>query len=378
MTFLARGYLIAAIGAAIGVVALHLIVMRQPPRDIMPTARFVPPGPAVARTVTRRPEDLLLLLVRTAAILMLGTAFAKPVWHARRVPVLRVVIADRSRVVGDMAEMADSARRVLVGARDVLVLFDSAPRVIEARGGDSLRSVHRAAAAGNVSAALVGALRAAGQVANQADSIEMTLVSPVSQDEVDAATDSIRGLWPGAVRLVRVASRVDSGRPLSPTVDWPADGHAAGATARSVADTVNAVVAGGDVVVAPFERRWRVDTSGARVIARWVDGEPAAVERARGVGCARTVAIPVASVGDLVLRPEWQRFAHAIRGACGRAGDHPGVLAQWDAATTRPTRVASRVVVSAAETTNRLTTWLLGGVIVALLAEILARRGRWR
>ena len=129
----------------------------------------------------------------------------------------------------------------------------------------------------------------------------LTLVSPLTAEEVDAATDSIHALWPGAVRLVRVrASPVDSGGTPA-TVDWPADGHAAGTVARSAADTEGALVATGSgrlVVVSPFVRKWRFDSVGdARVVLRWVDGEPAAVERAEGTGCVRHVAVPVPTEG---------------------------------------------------------------------------------
>ncbi|HWZ58441.1 MAG TPA: hypothetical protein VNW46_05635 [Gemmatimonadaceae bacterium] len=376
MSLLAPVFFIVAVGAAAAATALHFIVMRQPPRDVLPTARFVPIGPAVARTVARRPEDLVLLLLRVAALLMIGAAFAHPVWHRRRAAVLHVVVADRSRAVADVREVADSAGRIASGVNDVLVAFDSSPRVIATSLPESLAAMRRTGARARLSAALVSALRAAGSGKDRADSIEVTVVSPVAAEEVDAATDSIRGLWPGAVRLVRVAARADAeGRLVRPTVHWPDDGHVATARGRTSIDTVNAIVTGRVVVVAPFERRWQIDTTGARVIARWVDGVPAAVERTSGVECVRDVAVPVPSAGDVVLRPEWQRFVGVTRGACGRdASSTGGRLAAWAIDSARPSRVAASALSLPTVVPNPLVTWLLAGAVIALLLEVVARR----
>jgi hypothetical protein len=81
------------------------------------------------------------------------------------------------------------------------------------------------------------------------------------------------------------------------------------------------VIAGDIVVVAPFERRFvyraAPGTTSVRVVARWVDGEPAAVEEPRGAGCIRTVMVDVPSRGDLVLEPRFARLVSALAAPCG-------------------------------------------------------------
>ena len=79
---------------------------------------------------------------------------------------------------------------------------------------------------------------------------------------------------------------------------------------RAVADTVGAVVAGDASVVAPFPRAWQAPAGVAP--ARWVDGAPAALETPLGRGCVRTVGVPVADAGDLVLRPAFRRFVTVL------------------------------------------------------------------
>jgi hypothetical protein len=376
VSFLAPGFLVAAIGAAAAVVALHFIVMRQPPNAIFPTARFIPARPAVARTVARSPEDLVVLVLRTLALILIGAAFARPVWHARRAIVARIVVADRSRAVADAREVADSVRR-MVSTGDVLVLFDSASRVIETHAADSVAALARVEARGELSPALVQAIRAASKVRDRVDSIEIVVVSPVMREEVDAATDTIRRTWPGDVRLVRVAARRDTVAGAQPTVQWPADAHVLGARPRVPVDTARAVVAGGAVVVAPFERRWLVDTVKARVVARWVDGAPAAVERLDGAACVRDVAIPLPAEGDLVLRPEFRRFEAVLKRPCGRAGDAGrGVVAPWVTDSALPRRVPSSALRTGTIPPSQFAMWLLGLAALALVLELIVRPKR--
>jgi len=181
------------------------------------------------------------------------------------------------------------------------------------------------------------------------------------------------------VRLVRVqASPADSGGAPA-TVDWPADGHAAGTVQRSPADTVGALVATGAgrlVVVSPFVRTWRFDSvSDARVVLRWVDGEPAAVELARGTGCVRHVAVPVPTEGDLVLRAGYQRLAEAMRARCGRAWEAGTRLsAPWpaDRNTARRWRIATARL-SGSPASPSFPSLLLVAAALLLLGELLVR-----
>jgi hypothetical protein len=269
----------------------------------------------------------------------------------------------------------------------VIVVFDSIARVGNARGLDSVAQAGPVEAPGLVSSALVAALRTAVQERDRADSVALTVVSPLVGEEVDAATDSIRALWPGAVRVVRVRARVDSGG-VKPTVEWPADGHPPGTVRRRMTDTISAVVAGDGgpgsvVVVAPFERLWGFDptgsaASGSRVIARWVDGEPAAIERRGAVGCVHDVMVPVPAAGDLVLRPEWRRFAEAMHAACGRPAVVGSGVApvRWPVDSAKGWRVAMDRIGGMAPVGLGLVTVLLLVAALALLVEPLLRG--WR
>jgi hypothetical protein len=375
MIFLAPGFLFAALAAAVGVTALHFIAMRQPPSDLLPTTRFIPERPAVTRTITRTPEDVLLLMLRVLALLLIGAAFARPIRAPHRQSILHIVVADRSRAVADPRAVADSARRALHGS-GVLVLFDTSARLIERGGTDSLKTAPRMRVQGGITPAMVVALRAASRLRDAADSMELTIVSPFAATEFDAATDSVVAQWPGgwsALGLVAVAPSVDTSG-ARPTVHWPPDGHAPGATARAHPDSVGALVAGDAVLAAPFERRWRPDTSGARVVARWVDGEAAAVERGNDAACTRDVAVALPAVGDLLLTAGYRRFAAALASPCGTAvGSMP---------PSRPVtahaakRVAVRAIVSAADVASPLVPWLLGLALVAALLELVLRRRR--
>jgi hypothetical protein len=388
MTFLAPGFLFAALAAALGITALHFIAMRQPPSDLLPTTRFIPERPAVTRTITRTPEDVLLLLLRVLALLLIGAAFARPIRAPHRRSVLHIVLADRSRAVADPRAVTDSARAVLDGD-GVLILFDSSARTIERGGSDSLGSPPRARVDGSITPALVAALRTASRLRDQADSLELTIVSPFAAAELDAATDSVVAQWPGgwhALRLVPVAQSADTGG-AHPTVNWPADGHTAGATDRTLAgtggakdralaDTVGAVVAGDVVLAAPFARRWEPDTTGpgTRVIARWVDGAPAAVERGSDAACTRDVAVALPAAGDLVLTAGYRRFVAALAAPCGSpVGSRPPA---HPVAAQRGTHIPARAIEAAADVASPLVPWLLGLALAAALGELVLRRRR--
>jgi hypothetical protein len=205
----------------------------------------------------------------------------------------------------------------------------------------------------------------------------LAIVSPFAHGEFDAATDSIRALWPGAVRLISVRARIDTALPDA-VVRWPVDGRAPGTVARSVPDTVGAVVAGGIAVVAPFERRWRLSAPG-RVVARWVDGEPAAIERDRDGGCERDVAVAVPAVGDIALRPAFQRFQDAMRAPCGPLDARPGTTSELDALRGQGSaRIGARAMRGAEAVPVPLVPWLLAGAILVALAELIVRRQRVR
>lgn len=442
MSLLAPAFLYAALGLAAGVIALHFIVTRRPPAAILPTARFIPDGSARSPSRALRPEDLLLLFLRVLLVVTVGVAFARPVVHPVRRSVARVVLIDQSRAVNSITEVRDSALAYLQGQRGdgaAVVVFDSSARALSrtAWRPDSVKSSVRR---GNISAAIVVALRQASELRRAADSLELVIISPFAREEIDAATTAVRALWLGRIRLSRVAARsemasshvtvraterntdplalvmrarqrqgsaVDGPRTVanesSPVrlirdelqpedlrwgnraantlVHWPAHDTPQGWTARAVNDTVGAVSAGPSVVVAPFERRFRVaeTTRPSRVIARWVDGEPAAIEQraADGSGCVRSVAIPVPSRGDLILRHAFAELLLVLTQTCG-APETTGVItaAQLTAFRGAGALAATSSLQPSARTKANLVPWLLAASMLLLLCEQKARRAR--
>ena len=177
--------------------------------------------------------------------------------------------------------------------------------------------------------------------------------------------------------IARRGGETSSNAP-SINVDWPLSSRPPAAIARSRVDTIGGVIAGTRVVVAPFERRWIYPPDslrGAEVIARWVDGEPAAIERPLGSACTKSVAIPVTPIGDLVIRTEFVRLVTTLAGPC----EHSGAFAAADpksvAALAGGKSLAPRTAFSPrTDKQSRLTPWLLGLALLSALAELLVRR----
>ncbi len=431
VTLLAPAFFYVALGVAAATVGLHFIVTRQPPSSPLPTVRFVPRGTVRVVTV-ERPRDVLLLLLRVALILLIGLAFSQPVLVPDRRPVARIVLADVSRAVGSIEEVRDSVLSLL-GERDVLVVFGEGARVVRAGAADTAAVLVRSGQEeGRLSPALVAALRAAGDLRQEADSIEIAIVSAFRASQVDGATEAVRALWPGRIRLVPVAAREDTvavawgadvrgpdgdagaqdGVALAARlaglaagasavrvargavtaedsawatagrrtlVRWPVEDAPPGWRARARPDTAGAVVAGGAVVVHPLERRWELDPAApaARVVARWVDGEPAAVERTVGEGCIRDVALPVAERGDLVLRPTFGRLVRALVAPCGAAaGIGPGLGEDELGTLAGEGPLAEREAIARAELIRMpLVPWLFALALLLALLELWVRRG---
>jgi len=454
MTFLAPLFFYLGLGVAGAALALHFIVTRQPPSSPLPTVRFVPQG-SVRVTTIARPRHWWLLAARMVAAILAGAAFARPVLVPDSRPVARVVMADVSRDVASVDELRDSVQ-ALLGAGDALIAFDTVARVVVAGAGVVGRSaddgsvssstssaegsnhpiaLERSTVPARLSPALVTALRTATAMRERADSIELVLVSPMRAAAVDEATHPIRELWPGSIRVVRVAhadtdtARARTGIVLSGAraadalhagasaagllgapgsgetvrlargaasaedsawaaggrrtlVRWPADAAPPGWVARAVADTTGAVVAGSAAVVHRFARRHELaptSMSGARVVARWVDGAPAAVERDAGDGCVRDVAIMVPEHGDLVLRPAFARLVRALAAPCARAAGGAALdstlLASIIGADLDAGSAVPRDAIAAPDTiATPLVPWLVAATLVLLLVELLLRR----
>jgi len=435
MTFLAPGFLFAALAVGALIVALHFIVTRQPRAAMLPTARFVPNTPATTVARARRPSDLLLMLLRVLVVLAAGAGMAKPVLTPRRGAQARVILVDVSRSARDSVAIRDSVRAVYREG-DALVVFDSSTRVLGANISaiDSLRPTTRR---GNLSAALIAALRAGNSLRERADSLELVMVSPFAHEELDAATDSIRKLWPGKARLVRIgqpaadaesvtgtlkitadvndplritatlASKSETGngqreagnreqetgnalivrsvaeelQPLNKPgaqIHWPASSRPRFAIERTVKDTVGGVMAGKAVVVSAFERQWTYPLDslrGGEVIARWIDGEPAAIEKPDGAGCLRSVAIPVTPIGDLVIRNEFVRLVASLSRPCALTTAvipaDPSVVSKLEGKGGLAPRQTFQPLTDAR---SDLAPWLFALAIAAAIAELFVRK----
>jgi hypothetical protein len=437
MTFLAPWALWVTGAVSAAVIALHLLASRNPRVTPLPTARFIPDVPLRATARAMRLSDVLLVLVRVAAMMLVGVAFARPELTMGRRAVGRVVMVDASRALGSRSEAADSAARLLARG-DVLIAFDSSAHSIRDESTDALVNALRAALAdssvrpphGSLSTALVAAMRAASSLRAGADSVEIVLVSPLVAEEWESATAAIRAVWGGRVRVVRVAAatpavaaarrievtnaslddpvraaaslsgnavnaeapgaRIDRGSPSASDTAWARDGahvlvrwpaalDSSGWRSRARIDTAGALLVGGGdsaaVVVAPFPRS--VDPAQGRIIARWADGTAAATEHALGAGCIRDVAIPIARAGDLALRESTRRLIAALAAPCGGAMHYTpapdSLLAQLRG--TGPL-VATRALERRAAPEGHLATWLLAAALVLLLLEPLLRRQR--
>lgn len=424
MTWLLPWALAAGALGAVGAVLAHLLSRHRPPEVLLPTARFVRRAEPSAATRVAPPSDRLLLATRLLALLLAAVAVARPVREPARGSVARVVALDRSRDVADHRAAAESAR-ALLRPGDRLVTFDSAARPVPAGGeAGALASTAASRAAGSLSAAMAASARVGAALARRADSVELVLVTPAVERAADAATDSLQAAWPGRVRLVRVAARADSvpsgaeravsirggaDDPLRATFTLAGLATAGDARVRVVRDSMTAAdsawaagdsgrvlvvwEAGGGwgeardpigavatvgsspvVVVAPFGRR-REPRPG-RVVARWVDGIPAATERPFGAGCVRRVGVPVERVGDLALRGPMRDFARAMTAPCADRAS------RFDTATLRPGReqgplASARALLAASgapPSPSRLPALLLAASLLLLLAELPLRR----
>lgn len=423
MTFLAPGFFFASLAVAAAVVALHFIVTRQPTAAVLPTARFVPNLPATATARATRPSDLLLMLLRVLLVLAVGAALARPIFKPSRDATARVILVDASSSVGDMQAVRNSAMQYYRNG-DAVLVFDSAARTVNGSISDSLRAIAKSDRKGNLSGALISALRAGSSLRDKADSLELVVISPLASDELDAATDSIRSLWKGRARVVtsgvnRAPTAVKkaiqlegSGDVLAVTlsklvpssavriarsglidddlrwasdvsgvaVDWPASMRPRRATPRAKPDTIGAVVAKRAMVVAAFPRQWMYSADsirGARVVARWTDGEPAAIEWTEGTGCVRSVAVPVNTIGDFLLRSSFLRFAAEITSGCLNNPMSPAATPGQIASLTGTGGLAARDSFEPrGDVRSLLAPWLLVLAIVLAIAELLVRRKR--
>ena len=421
MSFLLPSALVVGALAAVAVIAAHFITRSRPRPEPLPTARFIPDRPLRARARTLSLDDIALLLLRIAALLALTVAVAAPIRSATHERVLRIFAVDRSRAVAAASEVRDSVS-ALVRMGDVIVVFDTAASLATNRALDSLRVLPLR---GSLSTALAAAIGMAARLTAQTDSVEIVLVSPFATEELDEATMPIRWSWPGRLRLVAVRSaatsvidsRVESSaseqdpvmaglalaglrgrvgatirllRDAPSTSDtvwtreaghvlihWPTSAASASWPTRARIDTVGAVTATSSTVVGRFPRVWSIEAIDGRTIARWIDGEPAAVERTTGAGCVREVAISIDPASDLTLRPAFRPFLQRLLMPCGGAQDVvPLGRAALDSLAGAGPLVPASVIRDPHERASPWTAWLLGAGAVLLIIELSMRRQR--
>lgn len=414
MSFLAPLWFAAAAVAVAGAIALHLITTQRPPPAPLPTARFVPQGDARASSRAARPTDLPLLLLRCIALLLLGTAFAGPVTHSRGSSLARVIVVDRSRA--SLGDVRDSAR-ALVRAGDAVVLFDSSAMIVTRGATDSIRELTATHARGSLSAALVGARRAARDLAASADSVELVIVSPLTADEIDAASADAVRRWPGRAGLVRTSAAQrtsaaislvsdeadDALRPAIAALSAPAGRGAAttvvrvmrsrplGADSAAARDgaaivfwprigkttpTAEGLWAGNATLVAPLERIVIPGSPVARrVVARWADGTPAALEWPLGRGCVRAIGVGIPAAGDITLQPAFVAVAQSLLAPCGGAGSGRAVSDSIAKSFARSGAAATASSLRSADERSPLTPWLLAAALLLLTGEVFVRRG---
>ena len=417
MSVLAPLWLAVAAIVAAGVVLAHLFSTNVPPREVLPTVRFVPERAPMAVLRTRRITDVGLLLMRVAAVALIGLALA-----GAHVPVrgpARIVLIDASRAVATPSVTATYAEHAGNGGTrgNIIIVFDSTGRVVE---GGALDTLVPSQARGSLSAALVTAHRAVAGVSRGRDDIELRILSPLVREEVDSATAALVALWQGPVRFVRIPSATADTIPPSvqvralpsdpvaaaldpiptggqrqgrgvrvirtgPTgadstfargggvvVHWPiATAAPAAERPRQPLDTAAAFASNHNTVVGTFARTHR--PADGRVIARWSDGEPAATETAMGAGCIRDVAIPVDPVGDMALRESFRGFARELLDPCGGARDLSPVPDSLLLPRARPSFAGVTPVVN-----SRLPVILAVLALLVIAAEQLVRRRQGR
>lgn len=409
MSFIAPWWLGVSALLGAGVVALHLLARRRPRLFYFPTARFVPDQPSTAASLAMRPTDLPVLLLRLLLVLLLGAALAQPVLP-RPAHTTSIVLLDRSR----LAPQLDSVSATLIRAADMVLAFDSTATRIDpgALGGLDLTGGR-----GSISAALVAALRAAPQLADDGDSLALTIISPFRAEEFDAATLAVRALWKGGITLLPQGVRRDTAAytavvlapddPLSATLSllnsggsfpvrlvrsrpsaedtaWARNGGTLVVWPRVLegmawpagpGDTIGGVAAGRQAVVAPFARAFA--PPGGATTAAWSDGADAATTVRLGAGCVRSVAIEISGSGDLPLRPSFLGLARTLLGPCGGEVDTtPVPPATLDSLRGTPGLLVSAAAGAGQERKTPANRWLLLGAAFIFAVEPWVRRKR--
>jgi hypothetical protein len=397
-------FAVAGAAGATAMVVAHLISLRTRAPRPLPTARFVAGASERTAVFERRPQDNALLALRAGALLLAGVGLAGPVITVAEGEPVRVLIADYANA-RDSAEVGDSVRAI------------EGARVIDLRDQWSLTG------------AFVEALRRAGELGQRGHPVQLSLVSPLIEANVDSATLAVRALWPARVQLVPVAAAPAASRsyaalfrggvddplrfavarlsataaatdtvlvsrlPLTAAdsamagrghavVHMPPTGISAVFAAASRADTVYGLAVEAYTMIAVLERLSRLvplepGSATGLVVARWIDGAPAAVERSLGAGCVREVGFAVPAVGDLVVSRSFHRVLSVITAPCG-AQRRSAVLGDRQRAALAGTGAEQTVFrpIHSQAAFSPAAPLLLLLAVGMLLAELIVRRKR--
>ena len=136
----------------------------------------------------------------------------------------------------------DRVARSVYRSGDALVVFDSAAREVRNPTLDSIVATSPTASSGECPRRWSRQSEPANELQRVRDSVEILVVSPFGSDALDAATASIRRVWPGTVRTMRAgAPRSDTTRSRTPDVRARSDDAVSAALALHGAAPVGAV-----------------------------------------------------------------------------------------------------------------------------------------
>ena len=185
MSFINPYFLMAAMAVA-GPLLLHLLLRNRPKRQVLPTLRFLPASAQQSMSMHRF-KNVLLLVLRSLAILLLVAAFARPyiasgparddAGPARsKTGVVFAVDASLSmrangRWNNAVSRVRTFARTLPAGTPMALVLFDQTPRIACAptQTFADIDAVLGASAPGYGATDLLAAIRASVDLAGQLD-----------------------------------------------------------------------------------------------------------------------------------------------------------------------------------------------------------------
>jgi hypothetical protein len=410
MNVLAPGWIAIAAVASVAVAAIHLIAWRQPRAVKLPTARFVPDEPARRAARTVRPADPALMALRIVILMAGGLALARPTMTPDPRGQATVIAIEAG---GDTAALRDSMRAIERSDRTAFVVFDTTATVY-ADEAEAWSAAGREPAVASISVGLVAAIREAHRLARDHESVLLVLASSFARRHFDDATRSIRDTWQDSIRVVRMpaseqsepavtvetratgddpvvggillarangllrgAARVVRDSVMAADNAWAEAGRTLVVWPRSTVRTesVDGVHAGGFTAIGHYLRGPAVDSG--RVIARWVDGTPAAFEVSRGAGCVRSIGFDVPDAGDFVLTPSFQRLLSVLVAPCGDA-HAPGVVPDsLIHALVPPPAVAPQFALpDEVRAPNRLASSILLLAVLLSVVEMRVRRGR--